>query len=274
MRPAGLRLEAPLVEGADGHRSTAQASTRRSYGSKRSQAGRTTRTDAECHDVRALARKLTYGNVIATLALFVALGGSAAAAGGLFTGAQIENGSLHGVDLANHTVGTKKLRYHSVTLRQISRATARRLKGARGLRGRTGPQGPTGAQGPTGPPGPTGATYGTIATTAPDVANLGSLQVILDHTLPGPGVYLVSGRVAITNTSGATVNIGCGVRFEGNLVPSAGGSVDDGATVTFQIPFVYTVEDPSSGVQLLCDSGGASTGVSVSDIHLNLFKFS
>jgi len=221
--------------------------------------------------VHSIVRKLSYANVAATLALFVALGGSAAAAGGLFTGAQIEDGTIHGVDLANHTVGTKKLRYRSVTLRNLSRRTVRQLKGARGRRGAAGQQGPTGPRGPT---GATGATYGTIQTTATDVANLGSAQVILDHPLPGAGVFLVSGRVTITNHSGATVNIWCGVRLEGNLVPSAGGSVDDGASVTFQIPYVYTVEDPSSGVQLLCDSGGASTGVSVSDIRLSLFKFS
>jgi hypothetical protein len=119
--------------------------------------------------VRALARRITYANVAATVALFVALGGSAVAAGGLITGAQIEDGSVHGVDLANHTVGTRKLRYRSVTLRNLSRATVRRLKGARGLRGPIGPQGSTGPQGPT---GPTGATYGTIAATAPDVASL------------------------------------------------------------------------------------------------------
>ena len=109
---------------------------------------------------------------------------------------------------------------------------------------------------------------------APEVANLGSAQTLLDHSLPGAGVYLVSGRVTITNNSGGTVNIFCGVRFEGNLVPSAGGSVNDGASMTFQIPYVYTVENASGGVQLVCDSGGASTGVSVSDIRLNLFKFS
>src|SRR5205814_2622828 len=109
--------------------------------------------------------------------------------------------------------------------------------------------------------------------TAPDVADLGSTQTILDHSLPGDGVYLVSGRLKITNASGGTVNIGCGVRVEGNLVPNAGGSLDDGATATFQVPYVFTVEDPSAGVQVLCDSGGAPPGVSVSDIHLNLFKF-
>src|SRR5438046_10315712 len=82
--------------------------------------------------MRTIVPKITYANVAATLALFVALGGSAAAAGGLFTGAQIENGSIHGVDLANHTIGTRKLRYRSVTLRNLSRPTVRRLKGARG----------------------------------------------------------------------------------------------------------------------------------------------
>jgi hypothetical protein len=225
--------------------------------------------------VRTIVRKATYANVVATLALFVALGGSAAAAGGLFTGAQIEDGTVHGVDLADHTLGARKLRYgtisgtyirrHSLTLRNLSRRTVRRLRGARGRRGSAGARGPTGAS---------GATYGTIQATAPDVANLGSAETILDHSLPAAGVYLVSGRVTITNNSGATVNIFCGVRFEGNLVPNAGGSVNDGTSSTFQIPYVYTLEDPSSGVQLVCDSGGASTGVSVSDIRLNLFKFS
>jgi len=244
--------------------------------------------------VRAIVRKVSYANVAATLALFVALGGSAAAAGGLFTGAQIEDGTVHGADLAEHTIGARELmhgavggayvrdhslsgvdiRARSLTVRNLSRLARRQLKGARGrqgARGQTGLQGPTGAQGPT---GPSGATYGTIQATAPDVADLGSAQTILDHSLPAAGVYLVSGRVTITNHSGGTVNIGCGVRVEGNLVPNAGGSVDDGASAVFQIPYVYTVEDPSGGVQLLCDSGGAPAGVSVSGIQLNLFKFS
>ena len=248
--------------------------------------------------MRAILRKLSYANVAATLALFVALGGSAAAAGGLFTGAQIEDGTVLGSDLAEHTIGARELmhgaiggasvrdrslsgvdiRARSLTVRNLSRLARRQLKGARGLRGHrgsTGAQGPTGLQGQTGargPTGPSGATYLTIQATAPDVADLGSLQTILDHPLPAAGVYLVSGRLTITNESGGTVNIGCGVRVEGTLVPNAGGSLDDGASATFQVPYVFTVEDPSSGVQLLCDSGGAPAGISVSDIHLNLFK--
>jgi hypothetical protein len=250
----------------------------------------------EVTGVERIFRKLSYANVAATLALFVALGGSAVAAGGLITSKQIKDGSVRGSDLANRTIGAKKLRLNqltgayvrnhtlvgadirdqSLTLANFDPSAVDQLKGAKGdtgAAGAAGAPGSAGPQGPSGPPGPSGATYTTIRATAPDVTDLGSLQTILTGQLAGAGVYLVSGRVRITNNSGSTVNIGCGVQIEGNLVPSAGGSVNDGASLTLQIPYVYTVEDASGGVQLICDSGGAATGVSVTDIHLNLFKF-
>lgn len=74
--------------------------------------------------------------VIAVVALFVALGGGAAAyASGLITGSQIKN----------HSIAAKKL-------------TAAAVKSLRGRRGPTGPTGPTGPQGPTGQTGQTGPT--------------------------------------------------------------------------------------------------------------------
>ena len=233
--------------------------------------------------MQRILRRLSYANVAATLALFVALGGSAAAAGGLITGAQIEDASLTGSELADRTIGARKLRLNRITgaqihnhsltgtdirdrsleLADLSVPAVDRLKGATG---------DPGAPGAPGPAGPSGATYTTLQATAPDVSNLGSLQTILTRPLAGAGVYFVSGRVMITNNSGGTVNIGCGVRMEGNLIPTAGGSVADGAAATFQIPYVFTVEDATGGAELVCDSGGAGTGVSVSDIHLSLFK--
>src|SRR5689334_14171251 len=71
--------------------------------------------------------------VIAALALFVALGGGAAWAGGLIPGSRIKN----------HSISTKKL-------------TKRAVKSLRGRRGPSGPQGAPGAQGSTGPTGPQG----------------------------------------------------------------------------------------------------------------------
>ena len=83
--------------------------------------------------------------VVALLALFVALGGSATAAF-VVTGQAIKNGTVTGEDLKNRTLGKKKL----------SKRVLRALRGAPGLSGAPGPAGPQGAQGPKGDPGPPG----------------------------------------------------------------------------------------------------------------------
>lgn len=87
--------------------------------------------------------------VIAALALFVALGGGAAWAGGLINGSQIKN----------HSIASKKL-------------TKQAIKSLRGQPGPSGPQGtpgtpggPPGPQGPAGPQGPPGPSGGTLAYT-------------------------------------------------------------------------------------------------------------
>lgn len=76
---------------------------------------------------------------IAALALFAALGGGAAWAGGLIPGSRIKN----------HSISTRKL-------------TVRAIKSLRGQTGPAGPQGnpgtPGGPQGPAGPKGPQGPT--------------------------------------------------------------------------------------------------------------------
>jgi hypothetical protein len=77
--------------------------------------------------------------VVATLALFVALGGTAVAAGTLITGKQIKNSSITGADVKNKSL------------------TQRDFRGSvRGPRGPTGPAGPQGPQGSLGPQGPQG----------------------------------------------------------------------------------------------------------------------
>lgn len=76
--------------------------------------------------------------VVAMLALFVALTGTAVATTSvLITGKQIKNGSITGLDIKNKSV------------------TATDIKGR--LCGATGPRGPQGAAGPQGPQGPQGA---------------------------------------------------------------------------------------------------------------------
>ena len=91
----------------------------------------------------------TYSNIVATLALFFALSGTAlAGAHVLITGADVKDSSLTGADLADHSVGLVKLTRH----------TAAQLRGVRGPAGPAGPAGSAGADGQAGKDGATGGT--------------------------------------------------------------------------------------------------------------------
>lgn len=91
--------------------------------------------------------KLTYSNVVATLALFLALAGGTA-----FAAVQLGKGS----------VGTRQLKKEAVTPAKLSKASKATLTGATGATGQRGPQGERGAQGERGEPGPQGVP-GTVA---------------------------------------------------------------------------------------------------------------
>jgi hypothetical protein len=87
-----------------------------------------------------LRQRLTYANVIATLALFLVLGGGAYAA----------------TQLPRNSVGTGQLKPEAVTAGKIAKKTRNQLQGARGPAGAQGPQGKAGAKGATGAKGAQG----------------------------------------------------------------------------------------------------------------------
>jgi hypothetical protein len=81
------------------------------------------------------------GLVVAMVALFVALSGTAVATTSmLITGKQVKNGSLTGADVKNRSLTPRDFRGS--------------VRGPQGLPGPAGPQGPQGPQGPHGPQGP------------------------------------------------------------------------------------------------------------------------
>jgi len=92
--------------------------------------------------MRGLVR-FARGNLIALLALFVALSGTAYAA----------------TALAPNSVGTTQLKNGAVTKKKINKKTIAALKGNRGPRGLVGAKG---AQGPKGNPGPAGPLLQTL----------------------------------------------------------------------------------------------------------------
>lgn len=87
--------------------------------------------------MKKILGKLTYANVMATVAVFIALGGASYAA----------------IKLPKNSVGAKQLKRGAVTPAKLSRASKRRLAGPAGPNGAAGPQGPKGDQGGPGTAG-------------------------------------------------------------------------------------------------------------------------
>ncbi|HNC14795.1 MAG TPA: hypothetical protein PLV77_02725, partial [Solirubrobacterales bacterium] len=82
-------------------------------------------------------RELRPGTVIAVIALFIAIGGTATAASGLINGSKIKPGTVTARQIKNQTITTSKL----------APATVASLRGARGPVGATGPAGENGQPG-------------------------------------------------------------------------------------------------------------------------------
>jgi len=90
-------------------------------------------------------KRLSYANVMATIAVFMALGGGAYAA------TQLPANSVTGRAIAKNAVTTAKVRNHSLLAADFK--VGQLPAGAQGPQGLQGPQGPQGAQGPQGPKG-------------------------------------------------------------------------------------------------------------------------
>jgi hypothetical protein len=80
--------------------------------------------------------RLTYANVVASLALFVALGGTGYAA------LELPRNSVGSAQIKERAVGSSEIRNRSIRSSDLSKSARERL---RGQRGPTGPAGPSGA---------------------------------------------------------------------------------------------------------------------------------
>jgi hypothetical protein len=87
--------------------------------------------------LKLIRSRLTYSNTMATLALFIALGGTSYAL-------TLPRGSVGARELKTGAVTSRDVRDRGVALRDISRSARRALRGATGRTGPAGPQGPGG----------------------------------------------------------------------------------------------------------------------------------
>jgi hypothetical protein len=222
-----------------------------------------------------LLNRLTYANVVATLALFLALGGSAVAgAQVVFTGANVKNRSLTGVDIKKGSLG----------IQTLSPGARRQL---RGLRGIAGPAGPAGPQGPAGPKGDTGATGpqgpagtqgaagsqgspGVGVTTqvvmGADVTNYADLTPLATASATAAGDYVIFASLTAHNTGAIDGGLDCGFRFNGNVTGAGGVWVAPGATASGTMANV--VAGPGT-VEFLCD-GSDGTTFDISNITMRV----
>lgn len=128
--------------------------------------------------MQKIRAKLTYANVTASIALFVALGGASAFAA---------------TELARNSVGTAQVKNGAITPPKLSRSAKAAARGPRGLPGAPGPQGSPGAtkvtsrfgaEKTTGPGAPLGFTAAFAYCAPGEVATGGGFQVLTGNEHP------------------------------------------------------------------------------------------
>lgn len=211
-----------------------------------------------------LRRHLTYANVVASLALFLALGGAAFAA----------------TQLPRNSVGTGQLKPEAVTAGKIAKKTRAQLKGEPGPAGPQGKTGKTGAKGATGPKGATGATGARGATGAAGTDGTGpafevfrqtpkaigtSSTVVLTESIPA-GSYVISANVSLAEAAEALQTVSCEVTGGGGAVTAVDGKVTSEFPAT--VPLSTTVNlGATATIALTCESPG---GGEVNAVGANL----
>ena len=172
-----------------------------------------------------IRQRLTYANVMATLAVFLALGGGAFAAVSGIPGA---GGVIDGC--YQKAKGNLRVIKSNKKCRKSEKAVSWNEKGLKGDTGQTGGAGQAGASGQTGATGQTGAVGPTEAVSAGNVSNpFGSpnggdaISETLTTTKAGNLLILARGKIGVTCTAPVAV---VGIYIDGNVVPFSAAVLD------------------------------------------------
>ncbi|MBS1862412.1 MAG: collagen-like protein [Actinobacteria bacterium] len=144
--------------------------------------------------MKHLSSKLTYANVVASLALFIALAGGTA-----FAASQLEKES----------VGTSQLKKEAVTPSKLSKKSKATLTGPQGPQG---PKGDTGAPGPRGDRGEAGAAGSAVAYARIEANGTldaaASMNVASASLSSVTGVYCITPSVPVHSIEVTTPHVG------------------------------------------------------------------
>lgn len=183
--------------------------------------------------------------ILAVLALFVAIGGTATAAG-LINGSKIKQGTVTGKQIKNGTI----------TKTKITTATIAALAGEQGTRGAQGEQGPKGPNGDPGAPGAPGTT--TLVKTGTKTAQNPNLEVnqVVMSDLPGSRYIATAKVTALSQTAGSLVECRIEASPLGGSDEAAWTNPTNGNRGTLWM--VLPTENAVNEVKVVCDAGNSS----------------
>jgi hypothetical protein len=222
--------------------------------------------------LRNLRSSLSYANVTATIAVFIALGGTGYAAVTLAPNSvgakQLKKSAVTGSKVAANAVTSAKVKDGSLRAADFNPTDLGALKGPKGDPGAAGAKGDTGATGPIGPSDVYSAKSNDPCggTASPDLIHPHAFCLAtLSLTLPA-GNYAVSGKITFANATGTVGDGECYFADGGDIslatVPISGETVADPTLHKFGTATVYVQEDvalPTGGtVTMKCQNTGAS----------------
>jgi hypothetical protein len=192
--------------------------------------------------------RLTYANVIATLALFIALGGSSYAA------LKLPKGSVGSEQLQKNSVTSVKVRPGTLMTSDFNASARSRLRGPEGPEGEEGLEGP---EGPAGEPGPTeGFAVGAEPDAVPDQVNASEM-----FTTTTSGTLYITGRLRSSTTCSAGGNLKVSLYLDGAPVAASGfthASGVDTRVTTFGLSDSVPAGDHTVSMATHCATGSVS----------------
>jgi len=235
--------------------------------------------------MRRLRPHLSYANTMATVAVFLALGGGAYAASSLPVNA------VHARNIARNAITSSKVKDHSLLPKDFRRGAltaatpadagpagpsgkpgATGPAGSKGDTGPTGPQGPKGDTGPQGPRGATGPAGPLSSSTGPSAIGLNAYSYYMDTSLVRDYEF---GQVHIhtTGTPGTFQLCSDDVHFVETWTAYVNGARSTGATATCD-PFT-----PGANGDFQLESRrtiifGVQSGDGATDKNYTLYSFS
>jgi hypothetical protein len=184
--------------------------------------------------------------IVAALALFIVVGGTATAASGLINGKKIKKG----------TVTAKQLKNKTITKAKLKPALISSLKGQAGPQGQQGPKGDKGEAGTAGANGVVSPVYEAF-----DSINLPANTELGMGTISLPaGKYMVTATATVV--SNGTASMGCNMSAGAQSSESANWT-SNGAGTRTTLPLQMITNGGATQVTVGCHpgtSGGAASG--------------